>query len=119
MRTPVLAALAALVFLAACGGGSKSSTPSRPPGDRSIQLTWNANHERAVNSPGGGYRVTITGRPEIVVPYVSGAFAPTSITTTLHTGSYAVTVRAFGALDAAGGNSGTSSAPAQLTVNVP
>jgi hypothetical protein len=39
---------------------------------------------------------------------------------TLFTGSYTVTVAAYAALDAQGGNAGSQSAPSQvLTVNVP
>lgn len=116
MRTPFTAALA-VALLCACGGGS--SPPPRPPGDRNMQISWTPNHARTVNSAGGGYRVTIAGRPEVNLPYAGGAFAPTSITTTLHTGTYTVTVVAYGALDAAGGQTGSQSAPGTFTLSVP
>ena len=103
----------ALAALAACGG---SDPP--PPGDHVVDLSWAPNRESGVNRTGGGYIVDITGKPTTDVPYVSGSFAPTSITTTLYTGSYTVTVRAYAALDASGGSSGTESAPTTLTVNV-
>lgn len=119
MRTSFPAALAAVALLAACGGSSKSSPPPRPAGDRNIQVSWNANHEKAVNAPGGGYTVSVDGGPFHDVPYVSGALAPTSITTTLRTGSHTVDVWACGALDAAGGLTGTCSTASRLTLNVP
>ncbi len=84
-----------------------------------VDLSWAANRESGVNRAGGGYRVDISGKPTTDVPYVSGLLAPTSITTTLFTGSYSVTVRAYAALDAQGGTTGTLSAPAQMTVQVP
>ncbi len=100
----------ALAALGAC-----SSEATTPP-----YLAWTANRERGVNAPGGGYLVDISGKPTVDVPYVSGLLAPTSITTTLSTGSYTITVRAYAALDPAGGTTRTVSAPSQpLTVNVP
>jgi hypothetical protein len=69
---------------------------------------------------GGGYQVAISGQPTINVPYVSGLTAPTSTVTTLSTGTYTVTVRAYAALDVQGGSAGSLSAPSQsLIVNVP
>ncbi len=103
----------ALAALGACGSEAKGDHP--PP-----YLAWTANRERGVNAPGGGYLVDISGKPTVDVPYVSGLLAPTSITTTLSTGSYTITVRAYAALDSAGGTTRTVSAPSQpLTVNVP
>jgi hypothetical protein len=68
---------------------------------------------------GGGYHISIGGQPTIDVPS-AGSTAPTSIVTTLQTGTYTVTVTAFAALDAQGGNTGNLSAPSQsLIVNVP
>jgi len=90
--------------------------------NHSVTLAWAANHETGVNSTGGGYHVSITGKPTIDVPWVSGPTAPTSAMTTLQTGTYTVTVTAFAALDAPGAppGSGSVSAPSQaLTVNVP
>lgn len=85
-----------------------------------VTLSWTPNHETGVNSAGGGYRVSISGQPMINVPYTSGPTAPTSAVTTLQTGTYAVTVTAFAALDAQGGLAGSVSAPSQpLIVNVP
>lgn len=109
----------ALAALVACSGGSKSSPPPPPPGNHVVDLSWSANRERGVNLAGGGYLVSIGGAAPLQVPYVSGAFAPTSLTTTLYTGSYSVTVRAYAALDSAGGTTGTVSAPSTLTVHVP
>ena len=117
MRT-LLTAACATALLAGCSSGSSKSPPPRAPGDRTIELAWTANHERAVNSTGGGYRVTLTGRPEVNLPYAGGALAPTSLTTTLHTGTYTLTVKAYG-LDVATHTTTQTTPAAQLTVNVP
>jgi hypothetical protein len=118
--------IAAAVFLAAglsaCGGGGGESPP--PPvtaaTTHSVTLAWQPNRESGVNREGGGYEVSISGQPTIVVPYTAGPAAPTSTIVSLNSGSYTVTVRAFAALDPQGGNSGSRSAPSQpLTVNVP
>lgn len=101
------------VGLTACGGGGGS------PSARAVTLTWEANHESGVNRAGGGYRVSISGQPTIDVPYTSGPAAPTTTTVLLPRGGYTVTVRAYAALDAQGGTTGSLSAPSQsLTVNV-
>ena len=51
-----LAALIAAACLNACGGGGGggSSAPAGPP-----TLVWVPNHEKGVNSPGGGYQISI------------------------------------------------------------
>ncbi len=112
---PVLAALAG------CNGGaSKTTTPPPPPGTHEVVISWTANRESGVNAPGGGYLVSVDGAAPLDLPYVSGALAPTSLTTTLYTGSHSVSVRAYAALDAAGGTGGTVSAPSgTLPVQVP
>jgi hypothetical protein len=85
-----------------------------------VTITWTANRESGVNQAGGGYQVFITGQPTINVPYVSGTSAPTSATAMLPGGSHTVTVRAYAALDAQGGTTGTLSAPSQsIQVTVP
>lgn len=98
------------------GGGGGPSAPAGPP-----TLVWAANHEKGVNSAGGGYQISISGQPPINVPYVSGAAAPTSLAlTAVPKGTYTVSVRAFAALDASGGTTVTFSAPsASIVVNVP
>lgn len=114
-------AVAALfaVVLSSCGGGDGASSPA-PETNHSVTLAWAPNHEKGVNSAGGGYRVAISGQPTIDVPFISGPAAPTSAVTTLHTGIYTVTVSAFAALDAQGGSTGSLSEPSPpLTVIVP
>ncbi len=99
----------ALGVLAACGGGS-----SAPPAtNHAVTISWQANHEKGVHAPGGGYRLVLGGRAPLDLPYPS----PTSITTVLSTGSYGVSVRAF-QLDPEGAGT-TFGAPATLTVVVP
>jgi hypothetical protein len=105
------------------------SSPSRPPAPNCdtaqnacavVALTWDANRETGVNAPGGGYRISIGGQPDIDVPYVSGPSAPTSTSVRLPSGSYTAVIRAYAALDKQGGSGGTVSAPSQpITVNVP
>lgn len=117
---PSITVLIAAGCLAACGGGGGSSGPSTPPGPRQVQISWAPNHESGVNSAGGGYTVSITGQAPITVPWTSGPTAPTSTTLILQAGTYTVTVAAFAALDAQGGNGGSVSAPSQsMIVNVP
>ena len=116
-----------LAVLSSCGGVSRSGASgaspgpgTAPPSPRTVTLVWAANHEKGVNSAGGGYRVSISGQPTINVPYVSGPTAPTSTVTTLQTGTYTATVAAFAMLDAQGGSTGNLSAPSQaLILNVP
>ncbi len=89
-------------------------------GPPAVTLVWAPNHEKGVNSAGGGYQVSISSQPTINVPYASGATAPTSVVTTLPKGTYTVTVRGYAALDAQGGSTGSVSASSQsIIVNVP
>ena len=107
-----------VAVLSSCGGGDGGSSP--PPGNHTVTLSWAANHEKGVNSAGGGYQVAISGQPAINVPFTSGLMAPTSTVTTLYSGTYTVTVSAFAALDVQGGNTGSLSAPSQpFTLIVP
>jgi hypothetical protein len=109
--------IAAALLAAACGRGDPTPTTQRL-----VDVSWAPNHEAAVNAPGGGYLVTIGGlwgRPGLApidVPYVSGDLAPTSVTTTLWTGAYRVTVRAYGLSP---NGTTTTSAPSETTVRVP
>ena len=104
--------------LAACGGGGGGGTP--PPATiHQVTLNWTASRESGVNSPGGGYQVSISGQPTIDVPYASVPTAPTTIDTSLFTGVYTVTVRAYAALDAAGGSTGSFSTGQSIAVTVP
>ena len=110
--------LSALLFVS-CGGGGGSAPPV-PITSHSVDLNWAPNHERGVNSAGGGYQVSISGQTTIDVPYVSGLTTSTTTSVALNTGSYTVTVRAYAALDALGGSTGNVSAESTpITVNVP
>lgn len=80
------AAAAGLGLLAGCGGSSK-----RPPGDHAVVIAWQANAEKGVNAPGGGYRLVVAGKAPLDLPYP----APTSVTTVLYTGWYGVSVQAY------------------------
>jgi hypothetical protein len=106
--------------LTACGGSSGGGTPAAPPAYHNVTLSWTANRETGVNSAGGGYTVNISGQSApIDVPYVSGTWAPTSVTTSLYTGSHTATVTAYAALDTAGGTTGNTSAATTLNFVVP
>lgn len=108
-----------MAVLSGCGSGEGGSTPP-PVTDHVVTVAWAPNHETGVNSAGGGYQVAISGRPTIIAPFTSGLTAPTSIVVTLQTGVYLVTVSAFAALDAQGGDAGSLSEPSQpLTLIVP
>jgi hypothetical protein len=103
-----------------CAGGMACNLAKNacPP---VVTLSWAANRESGVNAPGGGYLVSIGGQPTLDVPYASGPAAPTSTQlTTLPSGTYTVTVRAYAALDALGGTTRTVSDPSQpIAVTVP
>jgi hypothetical protein len=115
----IAAAVLLAAGLSACGGGSAESSPP-PVTTHSVALAWEPNRESGVNRAGGGYQVSISGQPTIIVPHTAGPAAPTTTMVSLNTGSYTVTVRAFAALDPQGGNTGSLSAPSQpLTLNVP
>jgi hypothetical protein len=103
-----------------CPGGLTCNAAQNACVDHLVDLAWEPNRESGVNAAGGGYRVSIGGRPDIDVPYVSGPSAPASTSVRLPPGSYIAVVRAYAALDTQGGSGGTVSAPSQpLTVNVP
>ena len=107
-----------VIFVGACGGGGGGGGTS-PPTTHAVTVNWNAARESGVNSLGGGYQVSISGQPTIRVPFTSGATAPTTTKTSLLTGVYTVTVRAYAALDATGGNTGSLSPGQSITVTVP
>ena len=115
-RVAVGLAVSLCFLLSACGGGGSPSPPSLSV----VTIAWDANRESGVNRAGGGYQVSISGKPTVDVPYTSGSAAPTSTTVSLAPGGYTVTVRAYAALDPQGGSAGNLSASSQvLTVNVP
>ncbi len=115
----ILVSLTVILLSCSAGGGSTMGS-SGPVTTHSVTLTWAANRESGVNSAGGGYQVSISGKPAINVPYVSGSSAPTTTAVLLNTGTYSVTVRAYAALDAQGGSNGRfSAASSPITVIVP
>jgi hypothetical protein len=102
-------ALGALIAVAGCDDGRANLMPAY----RQVTIAWQANHEKGVNGPGGGYRVVIAGQAPIDFPHPS----PTTLTTTLLSGWYGVSVQAYQP-DPEG--PGTSWSPASgLTVIVP
>ena len=114
MKKLVVLILVLSALFVSCGGGGGGSAPV-PITSHSVNLNWAPNHERGVNSAGGGYQVSISGQSAFDIPYT----APTSTTVLLKTGTYTVSVRAFAALDAQGGSAGSQSAPSTITVRVP
>lgn len=118
-RKVMFAVFASALFLSACGGGGGGST-SPAPTSHTVNISWAANREAAVNSAGGGYTVSISGQAPINVPYVSGPATPTTVAATLMTGSYTATVTAYSTLNPPGGTTGSTSAPsAAFSFSVP
>jgi len=113
----------ALLLAVSCGGGGGGGSPSVQQGpvtSHAVTLNWASNHESGVNKAGGGYKVSVSGQPTIDVPYVSGLTTTTTTSIVLNTGSYSMTVRAYAALDAQGGVTGSlSAASTPITINVP
>lgn len=107
------------ILLSACGGGGSSSPPA--PTSHTVNISWAANREAAVNSSGGGYTVAISGQTPFTVPYISGtSAAPTMAVATLLPGSYSVAVTAYSALNPPGGTTGSASLPsAAFSFSVP
>ena len=106
----IFAVFATALLISACGGGGGSSSPPTPT-SHTVNISWAANRETAVNSAGGGYTVAISGQPPINLPYVSGVAAPTTMNVALMSGSYSVLVKAYSALNPPGGTTGSTSAP--------
>jgi hypothetical protein len=97
-------------LLAACGGGGGGGGSVPVPDGGDFLISWDANREFSVNSPGGGYRVYYSTNPGfdistayiVDVPFVSGSTAPTSIVTPLYRGTNYIKVVAYSALNTAG-----------------
>jgi len=97
---------------------------------RTVNVTWNANRETAVNATGGGYKVyystssgfdiTDAGVSVVDVPFVAPPAAPTSTSLQLPTGQYYFRVVAYSALTPPWGSNGSTSLPsAQISLLVP
>lgn len=116
MKIGFAAFASVLLLLTSCGGSGGNTTPST---SHTVNISWTANRETAVNSAGGGYIVAINGQAPVNVPYISGAAALTTTTLTLMSGSYSGTVTAYSALNPTGGTTGSMSAPSAFTFSVP
>lgn len=119
----VIASAAAAFFLCAGCGGSSSGRGS--VSDQSFSISWDANRETAVNSPGGGYRVEYSTDPSFSTVKSKSVFFDESTSTlasaatlTIPAGSakgtWYVRVKAFSALN----NGSISEASATTTVEV-
>lgn len=102
--------------------GSGGETTSS--GTYNVNVSWNANREKAVNTAGGGYRVyysrispvNTAGGTYKDVPYVSGSAAPTStLLPQLSSGTIYIRVIAYSAMNPPGGSSGSVSSDSQET----
>jgi hypothetical protein len=95
----------------------------------SVQVSWTANREKAVNKTGGGYRVFYSRTSGFDtstasyydVPYVSGPTAPVSrVFTNLLVGSTYFKVSAYSNLNAPGSTSGSiSEASTEFSISLP
>jgi hypothetical protein len=95
---------------------------------KNVRVRWEANREKAVNQVGGGYRIyysktsefALASAPSLLVPYESGATAPTSAVLALSKGLYYIKVVAISALHDLGETGGSSSEASQeVSVAVP
>jgi hypothetical protein len=115
-----------------CGGGDTGApaTIIEPFPIRTVNISWNANLETAVNVSGGGYKVyysassgfdiTDGGVSVVDVPFVAPPAAPTSISLQLPTGQYYFRVVAYSVLTPPWGSNGSTSVPsAQISLLVP
>ncbi len=127
-RLNIGASVLVALSLGACGGGggggggNSAPPPTTPATMHTVTITWTANREAAVNSPGGGYKVNISGQPQIDCPFSGFATpctSPTSVQVSLLTGAYTVTVVAYSALNAPGKIGSTSLPSASVPINVP
>jgi hypothetical protein len=117
------------MFAAGCSGVGSSGGSSTPVATYTLLINWNANHEKAVNSAGGGYKIyyskssgfDVSTAAMVNVPYVSGGTAPTSKQITdLAAGTYYFKVVAYSALNPPGGTSGSLSSPStEIAATVP
>ena len=94
-----------------------TATVSSLPHTGKLLVSWAVNHEKSVNSSGGGYKVyystsaTITGStPFVSIPYTSPTW---TLLTGLSTGTYFINVIAYSALNTSG------STATQITAAVP
>lgn len=91
-----------------------------------VQISWNANPETAVNQSGGGYKVYYSsnsgfnisdgGVTEIDVPYSSGATAPTLTQVQFLPGTYYIRIIAYSVLNAPGTSGGSTSTATPQTI---
>jgi hypothetical protein len=112
--------LLATLVLASCGGGGSDSPPLAPPTLTTVNVSWDANREAAVNDFGGGYKayysitqgfnINDAGVTEVDVPFTAPPSAPTNITLQLNSGRYYFRVVAYSALNPPGGSTSAPSA---------
>ena len=96
----IILLLTTLLVFTNCGGGDVNLT-----GNYEVTISWAANGESVVNSPGGGYEVYYSKTPGfslsdpgisvIDLPYTSGPLAPVSTTLTLKNGTWYIKVIAY------------------------
>lgn len=124
---PIAMAVLALALATGCGasdaGAPQPVGPLPLTGPNSVQVSWAANRETAVNSPGGGYRVYYSRTPNFDVasaeftdvPYDPGlGTTPTSVVIDdLPSGTIYFKVVAYSALNRPGASGGSTSEPSQ------
>jgi hypothetical protein len=114
-------AVVVLVVATGCGGGGGGGGVTGPP-NATVQVSWAANRDAAVNQAGGGYRVyfsriagfNVAGASFVDVPYVSGPTAPTAAALALSSGNNFIKIVAYSALNPNG-----SAPSAETSVSVP
>lgn len=128
LHTALALAIVATLTLAlgGCGGGNTISCRTKAC---TVTVSWTANRETAVNSPGGGYDLYYSTTPgfnissvtPVNIPYAaSTSSTPTSATLNLFSGTYYFKIVAYSALNPPGGSSGSTSTPsAQQSLTLP
>lgn len=136
-------ALATLVLVGGCGGGSGGvhSSSADAPATRgsdgttaqtvtAVALSWRPSKESSVNSPGGGYAIYYSATPKlpigdarvakVEVPYVQGTSAPTATSIELAPGTYYFRIAAYSKPLAPSGHTAIRSAlSAERSLTVP
>jgi hypothetical protein len=127
-----------LLSVVSCKPAATTATPftfNKPggspgvPSNATVEVSWTANHEKAVNMAGGGYRVyygrtsgfDISTASFVDVPYVSGATAPVVKNfSNLLNGTTYFKVVAYSSFNAPGSTSGSVSLPSNaFSVSLP
>jgi hypothetical protein len=116
------------IFLVGCQSRLAVNQPVKQ-GPYTVNISWAASHEKALNTVGGGYKIyysqtsgaNLATTSFINVPYVSGGTAPTTTSISVaQWGTWYVRVVGYSALNAPGQSNGSTSPPStEVSISVP